>query len=216
MNETIKILDPNVDLALFDEIMNQFKNQIAELKNYTYDNTNTEEYITWVRGIFTRYDKNLVIIACVLDNDKLIALHMGCAMSVIWNRENEILPTWIYLLAYHKPTGKIPGSNIGKLGVELMHHFEDQHYYSFYTTTRLPVNLTTTTDIQTYLENVYNKNYPIFRYSRYVEQIITTNDELTQLLSKFAGYDKILPKTINRPIVLMKNEMMNVHRILRK
>lgn len=216
MTETIKILDPDLDLVLFDEIMNQFKNQIAGLKNYTYDKTNTDEYIAWVRGIFTRYNKNLVIIACVLDEDKLISLHMGCAMSVIWNRESEILPTWVYLLAYNKPTEKIPGPNIGKLGVELMHHFEDQHYYSFYTTTRLPVNLTTTDDIQTYLENVYNKNYPIFRYSRYVEQIITTNDELNQLLSKFDGYAGILPKTINRPIVVMKNEMMNVHRTLRK
>ena len=61
-----------------------------------------------------------------------------------------------------------------------------------------------------YLENVYNKNYPIFRYHRYVEQIITSIDELNQLLHKFAGYSVVLPKTINRPIVLMKNEMMNI------
>lgn len=216
MTETIKILDPAIDVELFDKIMIQFKNQIADLKNYTYDKTNIDEYVKWVRDVFIGYDKKLVIIACVLDGDELISLHMGSAISVIWNKSSELLPIWIYLLAYNKPTGKIPGPNIGKLGVELMHHFEDQHYYSFYTTTRLPVNLTTTTDIQSYLENVYNKNYPIFRYSRYVEQIITTIDELTQLLLKFDGYGGILPKTINRPIVLMKNEMMNIHRKLRK
>ena len=216
MTETIKILDPAVDLELFNEVMRQFKNQIVELKNYTYDKTNIDEYVTWVSDIFTGYDKKLGIIACVLNGDELISLHIGSAISVIWNKSNEILPIWIYLLAYNKPTGKIPGPNIGKLGVELMHHFEDQHYYSFYTTTRLPVNLTNTTDIQTYLEKVYNKNYPIFRYHRYVEQIITTNDELNHLLRKFAGYSVILPKIINRPIVLMKNEMMNVHRNLRK
>jgi len=216
MTETIKILDPAVDLELFDEIMRQFKNQISELKNYTYDKTNVDEYITWVRNIFIGYDKKLVIIACVLNEDELISLHIGCSISVIWNRVSEILPVWLYLLAYNKPTGKIPGPTIGKLGVELMHHFEDQHYYSFYTTTRLPINLTTTADIQNYLETVYNKNYPIYRYSRYVEQIITTKDELTNLLNKFDGYGGILPTTINRPIVVMKNEMMNNYRTLRK
>ncbi len=216
MTETIKILDPNTDIELFDNILSQFKTQILELKNYTYDKTNIDEYITWVKDIFTRYDKKLFVVACILDEDKLLSLHLACAISVIWNRANEILPIWVYLLAYNKPTGKIPGPIIGKLGVELMHHFEDQHYYSFYATTRLPVNLTTTSDIQNYLEKVYNKNYPIFRYNRYIEQIITTNDELKSTATKFPGYSVILPKTINRPIVVMKYEMMNNHRTLRK
>ena len=216
MDETIKILDPKVDIELFDSVLSQFKSQILNIKNYTYDKTNIDEYITWVRDLFIRYDKELFVVACVLDGDELLSLHMGCAISVIWNRANEILPTWVYILAYNKPTGKIPGSIIGKLGVELMHHFEDQDYYSFYTTTRLPVNLTTTADIQNYLEKVYNKNYPIFRYNRYVEQIITTNDELKSISNKFAGYNIILPKTINRPIVVMKYEMMNNHRTLHK
>lgn len=216
MTEAIKILDLDTDIELFDNILAQFKTQILDLKNYTYNKTNIDEYITWVRDIFIRYDKRLFIVACILDGDELLSLHMGCAISVIWNRVNEILPTWVYILAYNKPTGKIPGANIGKLGVELMHHFENQHYYSFYTTTRLPVNLTTTSDIQNYLEKVYNKNYPIFRYNRYVEQIIATNDELKDITNRFAGYNMILPKTINRPIVIMKYEMMNNHRTLLK
>jgi hypothetical protein len=216
MNEKIKILDPKVDIELFDNILSQFKSQISNIKNYTYDKKNIDEYITWVRDIFNRYDDKLFSVICILDENELLALHMGCSISVIWNRANEILPIWVYLLAYNKPTGKIPGPIIGKLGVELMHHFEDQHYYSFYATTRLPVNLTTTSDIQNYLEKVYNKNYPIFRYNRYIEQIISTNDELKSIATKFPGYGVILPKTINRPIVVMKYEMMNVHRKLRK
>ena len=216
MTETIKILDPAVDVELFGDILYQFKTQILKLKNYTYDKTTIDEYITWVRYIFARYDNKLFSVICILDGNELIELHMGCSISVIWDRVDEILPVWVYLLAYNKPTEKIPGPMIGKLGIELMHHFEDQHYYSFYTTTRLPINLTTTSDIQTYLEKVYNKNYPIFRYNRYIEQIITTNDELKSIATKFAGYRIILPKSINRPIVIMKYEMMNNHRTLRK
>jgi hypothetical protein len=216
MTEEIKILDPAVDIELFDKILIEFKDQILKLKNYAYDITNIDEYVEWYRYNFAKQSKNNFIVACILDEDQLVSLHMGCSISVIWGRPNEVLPVWVYLLAYNKPTNKIPGSTIGKLGVELMHHFENNQYYSFYTSTRLPVNLTTTADIQNYLENVYNKNYPIFRYNRYVEQIITTNDELKSILTRFGGYNlNLLPKKINRPFVLMKYEMMNNYRNLR-
>jgi hypothetical protein len=214
MNEELKILDPKFDIELFDKILSDFKTQILKLKNYTYDTTYIDDTIKWYRHNFLQQSKNKFIVACILDKDNLIALHIGCAISVLWSRENETLPIWMYLLAYNTPTSKIPGSAIGKLGVELMHHFENSKYYSFYATTRLPVNLISTSDVQNYLENVYNKNYPIFRYHRYIEQIITTNDELKLIRDRFLGYNLILPYTINRPIVLMKYEMMNNYRNL--
>jgi hypothetical protein len=214
MNEEIKILDPEFDIHLFDKILADFKNQILKLKNYTYNTTDIDITIKWLKHHFTKQSKNKFIVACILNEDNLVALHIGCTISVIWNRENETLPVWVYFLAYNISTSKIPGSIIGKLGVELMHHFENSKYYSFYATTRLPVNLISTSDVQNYLENVYNKNYPIFRYHRYIEQIITTNDELKLIRDKFLGYNLILPEPINRPIVLMKYEMMNNHRNL--
>ena len=81
MTETIKILDPVVDLELFDKIMIQFKSQIADLKNYTYDKTNIDETLIPSNNnsiILKNNNKNDVmnnVIKCEQELSKLVKKH---------------------------------------------------------------------------------------------------------------------------------------------
>lgn len=204
----IKILKPTTDFDKFVELMNKFK-QRAETSRTTFNIDNIENYISYITDKFIKSDPKFFIVATVLYNEEVISFHIGATLATLYNRE-EVMPTWYYLLAYNdEKTLKIAGESIGRLGVVLMNHFEDINYYSFYATTRLPLNLLNAEDIDEYLDKVFQKNYPIFRYKRFIEQIILNQEKLTELRNSFTGYNLLLPTKCSRPLVLMKYEMIN-------
>jgi len=209
-----KILDKS-DTILAEQCFDIYLQKIKKVKNYAFDINTVDSIVDWLRKKYYESTIDDYAISAALEHNEIIGFQIGFKIHLLYNRDTPTFPYWYLSVHCHKNDHfTFPGHLSGQMALHLMNHYERQKYYTFYALVRLPKNLIKTTDIDNYLKNVYQKNYPLYRYHRYIEQVCYDNESLDRVKQLYTGYFRFFPKTINRPVVLMKYEMMNNHREL--
>lgn len=183
----------------------QIKNQEDEL---------TENQISFLRTQYYSSTTDDYAIAAAIKNNEVIGFQIGCKLHIMYERSTPIFPYWYVLAHAHKNFNQNAKILISSLIQKLTNHFEQQKYYTFYVLVRLPFNMTITNNIDDYLDNIYQKNYPVTRYRRYIEQVCYDNESLKKICKLYQGYYRLFPLSISRPIVLLKYEAINNYRQL--
>lgn len=203
------------DSIIAEECINIYSAKVKHVKNYAFDNENIGNTIEWLRKKYYECSVDDYAIAVTVENNNIIGFQIGFKIHILYNRDNLTFPYWYLSVHCHKENHfSFPGELSGQMALKLMNHFEQQKYYTFYTLVRLPKQLSKTADVDNYLDTMYQKNYPLYRYHRYVEQVCYDNESLEKVKQLYKGYYKFFPNVIHRPVVLMKYEMKNNYREL--
>lgn len=204
-----KLLDKSEYLEM-KECLAILKLKVKTSKRSLLEVSNIDKFTEWLEEQFTISPETDYAISVAKECNKIIGFQIGIKINLLWQRQNYTFPYWFLGVHCHSETQtKIPGPLIGKMALQLMNHFENQHYYTFYAVVKLPKNLDKSSNIDSYLDTVYQKNYPLYRYNRYIEKVIRSNDSLEEIKQNFIGYTNFFPKKIDIPILLLKHEMKN-------
>lgn len=213
----VKILDEK-DSLLAEECFKIYSQQkIRHVKYSNAANSNDEIIDNNINFLRTKYYTSRIedyAIVAAIKNNEIIGFQIGCKLHIMYNMQPPVFPYWYVLAHSHKNFHRDSTILITHFIQKLTNHFELQKYYSFYTLVRLPFNMSITNDIDTYLDTVYQKNYPVTRYKRYIEQVCYNNESLEKICKMYQGYSRLFPSSISRPIVLLKYELLNNYRKL--
>lgn len=212
----VKILD-KTDSLLAEECFKIYSHRkIKHLKYIKSENENNEtnNKIPFLRKQYYNRSIDDYAIAAAIENNEVVGFQVGCKLHVMHDMSGPAFPYWYVLAHAHRDFHKDPQPLISHLIQKLTNHFEQQKYYTFYTLVRLPFNMSITNDIDNYLDKVYQKNYPVTRYRRYIEQVCYDNESLEKISKIYRGYARLFPSAISRPIVLLKYELINNYRKL--
>lgn len=214
MISIIRQLDPSSekDYAQFKDILDHHVKFGQEMNNRAYDPDGLPRVKEWMLEQFKIHSTNDFVVIGKFIDDVLMNIMVGYKFTVRWGRKPgdnlDALPYWIYGLVYFRDKHWMMPihDSMSELSRPLSAVFERQNYYKIFLIKKAPnflLNLGVAEQHEYFQSDRWKKQFPGFtRYTTIVERLLKNNDDIQDFI-KFSAFETIVPKKINKPIMLV-------------
>ena len=209
INNLVRILDPyyvSDELQLAD-IITHYKSDMRSHKNQIYFTDNLLNHADWILNQFKLKNTRYFKIVGKFVNGELTQIMVGyVGYTGIRDNKLHVAPWWSMGLLYFKyKQWRSPGADFQQLAIPLYTSFENDNFNVFYTVLKLPAQLIKN-DLPDYfsINNNYAKTLPFIKYKARIEHIFMSRDDILNYNPHIAELRLIVPRRINRPIVLLE------------
>lgn len=199
--------------AILDSFLETEKNKVQPI--YVYEDS--VRFISWVKSAFIEKNVQDFVVAARFHNTEIDQVYVAYKLETSWNRPvvSDVLPYWTLGLMYFKSTSwESPADKILNIETMVIDHFEQQKYSTGLILLKAPkglLNLTDSSEINTYIDTVLKKTLPAYRYDYTIENVFRTQSDIDNY--KFSAFKAILPKRILKPAVLISFKLKYEHRV---
>lgn len=198
--KSYRLLDPDTDQLLFQEILTDFLAYEKSTNNRNYPYEQIVKKCQFYTRAFKKENLDEFAVAGEFTDGRITGVAVGFTFQVAWESSNNPIPTWVLGLTYTKEmTSKNPNEKLNTITDLVSAHFEKLNYNSFYLVVRVSKRINR--ENWKKHRSISMLPYANTRYTPYLERLITCQDDIESI--KFVNLRTLISPIYHRNLAIL-------------